>query len=210
MKYQILRTLPQIESDLITSKSYLENIAKALDREVEDLVVDLEKYIYNSTTFSPKEVAFFDYIIELCTLTFVLFKWGLLLFHIDSKMLGNYLTVFEIENEFYLARESGKKVILEDLESGKKVFESIEAKSAVMQLLIYLSSNNASVSIVEVFSDETIFDGSRVSFDEERYEAQKDEIELIRGNFSTYKTRLESLQNIFVENFGNLKAFDHL
>lgn len=210
MKYQILRTLPQIESDLISSKSYLENIAKALDREVEDLVVDLEKYIYNSTTFSPKEVAFFDYIIELCTLTFVLFKWGLLLFHIDSKMLGNYLTVFEIENEFYLARESGKKVILEDLESGKKVFESIEAKSAVMQLLIYLSSNNASVSIVEVFSDETIFDGSRVSFDEERYEAQKDEIELIRGNFSTYKTRLESLQNIFVENFGNLKAFDHL
>lgn len=210
MKYQILRTLPQIESDLISSKSYLENIAKALDREVEDLVVDLEKYIYNSTTFSPKEVAFFDYIIELCTLTFVLFKWGLLLFHIDSKMLGNYLTVFEIENEFYLARESGKKVILEDLGSGKKVFESIEAKSAVMQLLIYISSNNAKISIVEVFSDETIFDGSRVSFDEERYEAQKDEIELIRGNFSTYKTRLESLQNIFVENFGNLKAFDHL
>lgn len=207
---QILRTLPRVESDLILGKSYIDLISKKLNISSEQMLIDLEKYILNDTIISQRKKEFFNYTIELISLTFIIYKWGLLLFHLDNKMFGNFIVVFDTENSQLLAYEKEQKIILEDIATGKEIFRSIESKSLMAQMLIELISKNCGISIVETKADELKFDGSRVSYSEERFKDQQGEIKLLKANFYDYKDRLEKLQTIFIENFGKPNGFDQI
>lgn len=202
---KIARTLPKNESDFILGKTYIKKASKGLKISSEKLLIDLEKYILNPTMISDREKEFFNYIIELMSLTFIMYKWGLLLFHLENRMFGNFVVVFDIENSYHLAYEQASKIVIKNLETDKDIFATIESKSLMAQLLIELISKNSGVAIADFETDLMIYDGSRVSYSEDRFNAQKDEIDLIRSNFFEYKNRLEELQQIFIDHFGNIE-----
>ncbi|MDR2904385.1 MAG: hypothetical protein LBU73_00265 [Helicobacteraceae bacterium] len=202
MTYETLKRLTKKESELVLGAAFIELSAQKLNVKSSDLSAEILSYI-NTPIADSKIASFYDFLIEIICLTYELHKLGMLLFHLDYKMYGNYLLGVEVKNDMYLARDRGR-LTLENIHNGEVIFEAeFNAKSALYKMLDFLRKNDAAIEIIAVENSEDDFSGNRVSFTEKVANEKTKETLIIREEFARYKTRLNELNKIFVENLGN-------
>jgi hypothetical protein len=206
MEYETLRRLDQNECDFALGRQYIELAAKGADMETTRLIAALKAYLQTGEADKQK-AAFYDFLIELGSLTFLLYKWGLLLFYLKQNELGELLLTIAFEDKQAIIVEKEGGLTLEELHSEKPIFSAKHGKkSALFSLLLQLADKRAALDIVSVSQDAQRFDGNRISFNEERKAAQRDHTALIEAEFFRDKTRLDSLQKLFIDSFGRPSA----
>ncbi|MDR2151702.1 MAG: hypothetical protein LBO72_02670 [Helicobacteraceae bacterium] len=202
MKYETLKTLDQNESDFALGKSYAELAAKGLNAQTPALIAALNAHLLRGEN-DAKKAAFYDFLIELVALTFLLYKWGLLLFHLEQNALDNMILTILVDGERAIIVENEGKLTLEKLQDGKALFSAEHnQKSALCSVLLWIMKKQSAIEIVSVSEDAQRFDGNRVSFNADRKAAQADRIALIKTEFFRHKKRLDGLQKLFVDSFG--------
>ncbi|MDR0663963.1 MAG: hypothetical protein LBF86_00335 [Helicobacteraceae bacterium] len=200
MKYETLKIISRDESDFALGKSYLESAALGLKEERSALIAALETRLLNGEA-SERKAAFYDFLIELGCLTFLLYKWGLLLFHVEQGIFGDFILTIVIDGERAIVVENEGELALERLESGEKLFNAkSNKKSGLYSILLWLAQKNAALEIISIDKDKSRFDGNRVSFSADA--AQSDRIALIKTEFFRHKKRLDDLQKLFIDGFG--------
>ncbi|MDR1911500.1 MAG: hypothetical protein LBQ52_04030 [Helicobacteraceae bacterium] len=202
MRYEVIRRLTQEESDFLLGKQYISLSAKGTGKESGALIEELKNYLRQGYAEGDK-AKFYDFLIELCSLTFLLYKWGALLFHLEQGAFGDWVLTIEVEGRSAIAIENNGALILETIDNGEILFRSDHnQKSALFSVLLTLMLKRTALEILSFEKDSQKFDGNHISFNVDRKEAQADQIEWIKVEFFRYKKRLDDLQKLFIDNFG--------
>jgi hypothetical protein len=202
MEYETFLQISKNEADFALGKAYIELAAKGIGVKKDALIAALKTHIKNGEK-EAKKAAFYDFLIELTTLTFLLYKWGLLLFHLDQNTARNLILTFLVDTKRAIIVEDDGRLRVEELED-QRVILTIDnkGKSALFYALLELTQRQTALEILAPSSDAQRFDGNRVCFDNDRKEARSKEIAFIKEEFFRYKKRLDDLQKLFIENFG--------
>ena len=203
MSYETLKRLTPAECDFVLGKNYLKLAAQKIGLEPEALVQKMREHLGGTKPAPANEAGFYDFLTELIGLTFLLHKWGLLLFHLESELYGDWILSPEVEGEAALIVQKNGSLALEKLYDETPLFSTgLQNKSAAAELLLWLFDKRTSLEILQAPADLQRFDGNHVSFNDDRAVAQRAEILWIKAEFGRYKERLTQLQSLFVENFG--------
>lgn len=203
MNYEIVKSVPQNETEELLGVAYFDRATPVLGWDKKTFIMKLNGYIFTGKSDSENQQNFFDMMIELTTLTLVLYKWGILLTNLKSGIFADMIFTVKFGNKrAYFAEEKGQ-ILLRDFETGEEIYKVENyAKSQVAAILLYLyQQEGASVDMVEIESFDEKYVGNYLSFNQERSQEQKGYINYIDEEFKKYKTRLEDLQKIFMDNF---------
>ena len=212
MKEKVLRPLEEKEVREILGFIYLDEAARALGWTREQMIGNFTAYLHLGRTGNEQEQKFFDFLIELTTLTFALYKWGALLYNLEVKHFSNRIVAIKVNDRFCIMTEASHfygsdrldrrshGVILADIENGDCLYQiGDQLKSQTTALLLYLyEQEKVGLELLDLGTayDERL-SGSYVAFDQERAKEQAKFIDYIRYEFKQYKTRLEELQDLF-------------
>lgn len=203
MSYETLKRFNPVEADFVLGKNYLTLAAEATRQTPEQLRDKLLLRLNNRLDGSAQENGFYDFLIELTALTFVTHKWGLLLFHLDNQMHGDWILSIEVDREPAILTLQNGMLALKTLYGDKTLFlTGAQNKSAIAEILFSLSDQKTALEILQAPQDEQRFDGNHVSFNADRAAAQSGDILWIKAEFTRYKERLIELQQLFVDSFG--------
>ena len=205
MNYETLKRLSANECDFVLGKQYINLAAKRLGQPKNELkrALEMRRGGERADRVDFAQAAAYDFLIELIALTYLLHKWGLLIFHLDNQMYGNWILGLEVDDQMCLIHE--KEGVIEAARiHDQQVIKSVthETKSALCALLLWLEDKKTSLEIIACENDHLMFDGNHISFELERLQAQQAQVLWVKHEFLRYKNRLEQLQKIFIENFG--------
>ncbi|MDR0747345.1 MAG: hypothetical protein LBE89_05565 [Helicobacteraceae bacterium] len=199
MKYDSLKRLDRTECGFLLGSNYITAAAQALKVDKKQLIRELVEHINNGSNDSEKS-AFNNFLTELIALTFILYKWGLLLFHIENGIFSNMIVSVKVDDDFTIATENDGKFTVISIDDRRVIFAAKEgSKSAIALFLLWLQDKIADIELLECVDDDPILDGNRISFNRERFEAQQLQIAFIKSQFAIYKKRLEELQQLFTD-----------
>ncbi|MGE4294519.1 MAG: hypothetical protein AB7E49_02330 [Campylobacterales bacterium] len=202
MSYETLKRFQPAEADFVLGKNYLSLAAQATSQSPAALRDKLLLRLNNRLEGSAQENGFYDFLIELAALTFVVHKWGLLLFHLDNQMYGDWILSIEVEGEPAILTLQNRLLALKTLYGERTLFlAGAQNKSAIAEILFSLSDQKTALEILQAPQDEERFDGNHVSFNADRAAAQCGEILWIKAEFERYKARLLELQQLFADSF---------
>ncbi|GHV03703.1 hypothetical protein AGMMS50229_03480 [Campylobacterota bacterium] len=202
MSIETLKRFSPIESDFVLGKEFVALAAKTLGLTSKELADELARHII--LTQSDQELSnCYDFLIELMSLTYLLHKWGLLLFHLDSGLFGDWILAIEVDGELCIICEQDDAITLKTIDGAKTVVQfSHTRKSGLCQLLLWLNPKYTALEVIQIEDESAVYDGNFVSFNRARAAAQKAQIDLMKQDFLSYKERLGQLQQLFIDGFG--------
>jgi hypothetical protein len=203
MNYEVVKSVPTNEVNELLGFSYFDAVLPVLGWEKKEFVMKLNSYIFTGKADSENLQKFFDMLIELSTLMLVLYKWGILLTNLKASIFSDMVFAVKVDGEYLYFSEANGKFTLMKLAEDEEVYKvESYAKSQVFAILLYLyQKENVQIDMLEIDGFHEKFIGNYLSFNKEKSMEQKDYINYIDGDFKKYKTRLEELQKIFMDNF---------
>jgi hypothetical protein len=178
----------------------------------------LAQKLLNYLRFSQaneKERATFDFVVELITLRFSLFKWGKILFSFEQEHDVNSVMLLTLQErkQFLLLSEyshffrnisDDKGMMLLEMEQEKIIhFPDPTNRNSLGDILVFLYTLNDTIGICikEEKSYLAQFEGAYVSLQKSNVMLDEKGIQLMQKQFFTFKQRLSELENIFISNF---------
>lgn len=144
----------------------------------------------------------FAMISELCSLSFVLYKWSMLLVNLKAAIFADLILLFSLDDRLCYVRESNASLELLDIKTQKQVLRTDKTKSHIMSLMLFLySQKNVGLKIFELDSFDESFFGSFLSFNEDYAQKNTHYVNYIDKEYKVHYKRLQELQEIFVKFF---------
>ncbi|MCV6608109.1 MAG: hypothetical protein OIF32_07855 [Campylobacterales bacterium] len=203
MNYEIVKSVPTEEVNELLGFSYFDAVLPVLGWEKKEFIMKLNSYIFTGKADSENLQKFFDMLIELSTLMLVLYKWGILLTNLKASIFSDMVFAVKVDGEYLYFSEANGQFTLMKLKEDETVYKvESYAKSQVFAILLYLyQKESVQVDMLEIDKFQEKLIGNYLSFNKDKAMEQKEYINYIDGDFQKYKTRLEELQKIFLENF---------
>ena len=214
LKDHIVRAIPKVETEEILGFVYFETARVVLNWEKQLFINRFEAYLLAGLA-KPEEKRFFDLLIELASLTFSLYKWGMLLYSTDEKMDDNRIYTIRYRGKLCIVSDPALfdvtgtlkpgevGLALIDAETKQVVFtpESGEKSQLLLILLELYRQADVESFMVKLEKYDEHFSGSYVGFDAKHAYEQRDFLRYIGGEFESYKGRLDELQALFYNTF---------
>lgn len=214
LKENIIRLLTKEESEELLGFVYFESARIVLGWEKQAFINRFEAYLLEGLC-KQGEKELFDFLTELASLTFSLYKWGMLLYNMEEKVYDNrILTIKTADRHCVISdpalfdvtgqlKEGEVGPALIDIENKTVIYAPEEnPKSHLLMILLHLYKlGDEDMYMIRLDTFDERFTGSYLSFDEKRAYEQRDYIKYLRGEFDRYKKRLDDLQGLFYQNF---------
>jgi len=214
LKDNIIRLLTKEESEELLGFVYFESARIVLGWEKQAFINKFKAYLLEGLC-KKGEKELFDFLIELSSLTFSLYKWGMLLYNMEEKVHDNRIVTVRIGKKQCVIsdpalfdvtgrlNEGELGLALIDIQDKMIVYQAEEnPKSHLLMILLHLyEEGDTDMYMIRLEEYDERFTGSYLSFDEKRAFEQRDYIKYLRGEFDRYKQRLDELQNLFYQNF---------
>lgn len=213
-KEKVLRALTQEESREVLGFVYFEGVRAALGWEKSEFINRFEAYLVEGLC-KKGEKELFNFLIELASLTFSLYKWGMLLYNLEESLYDNRILSIRVGQHHCILSDPALFDVAHRLKEGEAGLALLDVedkrirfvppqneKSYLLLILLYLyKSENTGLFMLGLEEYDERFSGSYLSFDEKHAFEARDYIKYIRSEFMRYKERLEELQRLFYSSF---------
>ena len=209
---QLVNVLKEDGDGELLGFAYFEAMLPKLGWDKKLFVEKLQIYLEEDLCVR-KEKPFFDFLIEVVSPTFNLYKWGQLLFSVDETHYGHAIMTITLKEEerFTILTElehyfsftntelDEKGIAMVDISDNSVIYAPpSETKSAILSCMLELyKKEGVGIAIVNIDEYSNQYAGSYLMYDEARVKNDMAYINYIRKEFHTFKGRLEELQSLF-------------
>lgn len=198
MQFSLVKLIPSHEKNEILGSYFFENFRKTIAQEKPEFLQTCTNYLQNL----PQENSLrqsLDMLCELTSLSFILYKWSVLLVNLKAGIYADLILTIKLKNNNFFIKDKSFEILSVDL-SEQIPYKSYE-KSRIFSLLVFLYTQDLSLEILELDAINKAFFGSYLSFNEIYAKENQSYIRYIDIEFQTFYKRFTELKSLFVTYF---------